>query len=710
MSTASQAQGLPATPQGVSVQAGLELCLMHAAALHERPISQAMLSENIRPEEQDDGLQAGLRAADMAGLETAFGPLELSALDDSLMPAVALTETGAVVIERRNGRDWIIFDPRLSTTKSTKVKDKALRASLSGMVILLRPKETAAAGETGEGHWFRSALAANKWSYIQVAIAAALANVLGLTTSIFIMVVYDRILPSQAIDSLIALTAGVGVALTFDFIIKTLRAGFIDRAGQRADLSMGRAIFNQLLSLRLASRSGSTGAMASSLREFESLRDFFTSATLVAIVDLPFILLFVFVISLIGGPLAIVPMVAVPVVLVVALLTQPFLRRLSDASFQDGQSKQSVLVEALTGLESIKAGRGEGRMKARWEKALGSQAERGVKQRAITQFAFNATALVQQTAQIAIVFYGVLLITDGVISMGALIASVILTGRALTPLSQIAQTLTRISQTRTAYGAIDTIMKADSERPANRRYLTRDTVEGRISFHKVTFKYPRANTATLDTLSFDIAPGERVAILGPIGSGKSTIGRMILGLYQPDHGSIRLDGTDIQQIDPGDLRRHVGAVLQDNWLFSGSLRENIAMGAPKASDSDILRAAKISGVDRFVSTTSDGYDMIVGERGEGLSGGQRQSIALARAVLEDPAVLLLDEPTSAMDVMTEKTVIENLATCTEGKTLIMITHRSSVLELVDRIIVVQGGKIVADGPKDVILGKMGAQV
>lgn len=687
-------------------ESSITICIARAAEILGQPIPPAIFEDAMPPDEDDDGLRAALRAARMSGLEVGYGELDLGDLDASTMPAVMTTAFGAVVIEGRAGKTWRVFDARLGT-EPTWVAEADLRASLSGEGVLLRRRAEGDNGHGSDAHWFRGAIAQNKWAYVQVVIAAAVANVLALTTSIFIMVVYDRVLPNEAIESLVALTIGVGIALGFDFLIRTLRAGFIDKAGQRADMAMGRAIFERLMSIRLASRTGSTGAIASSLREFDSLRDFFASASLAAIVDLPFIFLFIFVISLIGGPLATVPLIAVPVVLVVALATQPMLARLSERSFRDSQSKQSVLFEALSGLETIKASRAEARMTARWERALSAQALHGVRARAISQFALNSTALVQQTAQIMIVFYGVLLITDGQLSMGALIASVILTGRALTPLAQVAQTLMRTAQARTAYKAIDRLMTADSERPAGRRYLSRDRLEGRLDFAGVSFTYPGARQPSLRDVSLSIAPGEKVAIIGPVGSGKSTLARLAIGVFEPQTGAVRVDGTDIRQIDPGDLRRNIGVCLQDNWLFSGSLRENIAIGVPRATDADILEASKIAGVDAFVARMPEGYDLAISERGEGLSGGQRQAIALARTLLARAPVLILDEPTSAMDAMTEKSVVNRLKPHVADRTVILVTHRPALFELVDRVIVLQDGKVVADGPRDAILGKGG---
>jgi len=392
----------------------------------------------------------------------------------------------------------------------------------------------------------------------------------------------------------------------------------------------------------------------------------------------------------------------VPAVLIVGIAVQPILARLAERSFADGQSKQAVLVETVAGLETIKAVGAARQMRARWEDAIERQADHGLRARAVSQFALNATAFTQQMAQVMIVFYGVFLIMAGTVSMGALIASVILTGRALAPLAQLAQTLTRLNQARTSYRSLDALMRAESERPEGRRWLSRPRLEGRITFDDVHFSYPEAMVETLRGVSFSIEPGEKVAILGRIGSGKSTVARLILGLYEPGRGAVLLDGTDIRQIDPGDLRRNIGAVLQDVWLFSGSVRDNIAIGAVRPRDRDVLEAARIAGVDDFVSRHPAGYDLELAERGEGLSGGQRQSIALARALIGRPPILLFDEPTSAMDVQNEAEVIRRLKQDVADRTMVIVTHRTSLLELVDRVIVIDGGRVVADGPKSML--------
>ncbi len=684
----------------------LEACLLHVATTLDRPTTLAALHAAQSGAQGNLTVRDAIVAAERAGIQAAFGKRRLTEFDSTLTPAILLLDdTRAVVLhEVLPGGRLAIFDPELGEGLGEVTQD-AIAAVYSGYAILMRAEhreDLAAQGAGRQGHWFWSTLAQNRWAYTQVILAAIVANFLGLSTSLFIMVVYDRVLPNEAMESLIALTAGVGIALFFDFLIKSLRAGFIDRAGQKADMAMGRRIFDQLLDMQMRARKGSTGALASTLREFETLREFFTSATLVAVVDLPFIILFIGVIYLIGGPLALVPAIAVPVVLIVGIAVQPILSRLAEKNFADGQSKQGVLVETVAGLETIKAAGAQRRMRARWEEAIARQSDHGLQSRAVTQFAINATATTQQAAQVMIVFYGVFLITAGDVSMGALIACVILTGRTLAPLAQLAQTLTRFNQARTSYRSLDALMRAESERPEGKGWISRPRLAGEIAFDTVSFAYPDQGIDALSNLSFNIKPGEKVAILGRIGSGKSTVARLMLGLYEPRAGSVRMDGIDIRQIDPGDLRRNVGSVLQDVWLFTGTIRENIAIGAVRPRDDDILDAARIAGVEDFVKQHPAGYDMMLAERGEGLSGGQKQAITLARALVGRPPILLLDEPTSAMDVQNESEVIARLKTELADRTVVIVTHRTSLLDLVDRVIVVDKGRIAADGPKSIL--------
>jgi ATP-binding cassette subfamily C protein LapB len=678
--------------------------LLDASAALECQLTHAMVFNAVSDPNGFLTIPDALSLAEANGVIAAFGKRALGKFDSTLTPSILmLNDNRAVVLHKVVGTTLVIHDPELGAGLTEIAQDKLAQA-YSGYAILMRRdhSEDLTQRNARRGHWFWAPLAANRWSYVQVVMAAVLTSILGLSTSIFTMVVYDRILPNEATESLVALTIGIGIALSFDFLIKMLRASFVDSAGERADLLMGRRIFDQLLNLQMAERRGSTGAMANTLREFETLRDFFTSATIVAVVDLPFIALFIFVIHLIGGPLALIPAVAVPVVLLLGIAVQPFLGRLARNSAQDGQSKQSVLTETLMGLETIKASGASRHMRARWEQAIARQSRHGGQSRAITQFAMNATAFTQQLSQVMIVFYGVFLISEGVTSMGALIASVILTGRCLAPLAQLAQTLTRINQARTSYRNLDAMMTSESERPENRNWISRPVMQGKITFDDVRFTYPDQLVETLKGVSFTIEPGEKVAILGRIGSGKSTVGRMLLGLYQPSQGAVRVDDVDIRQIDPGDLRRNIGSVLQDIWLFTGTLRENIAIGGIRPSDAAVLEASRIAGVEEFVARHPSGYDMPLGEKGEGLSGGQRQAITLARALVGDPPILMFDEPTSSMDVQKEAQVIRNLMQTQKDKTMVLITHRTSLLDLVDRVIVIGDGVVQADGPKSIL--------
>lgn len=551
--------------------------------------------------------------------------------------------------------------------------------------------------------WLMEPIAANKKTYGQVALAAVLINLFSLVTSLFSMVVYDRVVPNDATESLIALSIGVAIILIFDFILKSLRGYFIDIAGQRIDRDVGGAIFKRLLSMRMESRKGSAGAFAGLLREFETLRDFFASATLAAVVDVPFIILFLVVIASIGGAVVWVPLLAVPIVIATGWLVQPALGRLAAGGMGHGLSKQGVLVETISGLETVKSSSAGPLLAERWAHAVDSHADLSMRQRMVSAIAINVAGSAQQIAYVGTIIVGVFLIARGDLTMGGLIACSILSGRCVAPLSQIANLLTRLSHTRTAYRQLNEMMSEAGEVNETATYLRRTKLDGRIEFRNVIFRYPNSTQRALDDVSFTIPAGERVAILGRVGSGKSTVARMILGLYQPTEGAVLIDETDVRQIHPDDLRRNVGAVLQDVFLLSGSVRENVTLGDAHIDDEEVLRAARVSGTHDFIGQMSNGYDLRLADRGEGLSGGQRQSIAIARAVAGSRPVLLFDEPTSAMDIQSENALIARLETELKGRTVVLVTHRASMLKLVDRVIILDRGKIVAQGPRDDVL-------
>jgi len=456
--------------------------------------------------------------------------------------------------------------------------------------------------------------------------------------------------------------------------------------------------------MKMADRPNSAGALANSLREFEHLREFFTSSTLIAIVDLPFVVLFIMIIAWVAGPqIAMIPAIAVPVVMVIGALLQLPLKRAVTNTFREAQQKHAILIEAITGIETIKISAAESQMQRRWETFVDMTAQSAASARRWSSLAAHCSGVAVQFVTVCVVVYGVYLIHDGLLSVGALVAATILANRAMAPMSQVAGILTRFHQARVALLALDDLMRARVERPDGSRFVTRPRFAGGVEFRNVTFHYPDQTGAALTNMSFRIAPGERVGILGRIGSGKSTIERLVDGMFDATEGAVLIDGTDIRQLDPADLRQNVGVVPQDIYLFHGTVRDNISIGAPHTEDRTVLRAARIAGVDEFVSRHPQGFDPQVGERGQNLSGGQRQSVAVARALLSDPPILIMDEPTSAMDSTSEARFKARLERSLGKTTLLLITHRRSLLTLVDRLIVVDGGRVVADGPKNDVL-------
>ncbi|MEZ5863137.1 MAG: type I secretion system permease/ATPase [Geminicoccaceae bacterium] len=544
--------------------------------------------------------------------------------------------------------------------------------------------------------------------YAEVMIAAVMINSFALASPLFVMNVYDRVVPNNALDTLWVLALGAFIVFAFDFLLKSLRGYFIDAAGRIADIRLASRIFEQVLGIRMAARPASAGAFANNLREFESLRDFFTSATVTTLVDLPFVLFFITIIWLLGGPVALVPAIAIPLVIGVGLIMQIPLNRVVRRTFKESAAKHGVLVEAINGLETIKSIGAESRLQRGWERYVAATAESANRSRFLSAVTVNFAGLAANLVTVGVVVVGVYRIGEGFMTVGALVACTIIAGRAMAPLGQVAGLLTRYHQARMSYDTLNRVMAMPIERSADMRFLDRPRLSGAIEFKNVTLTYPGQKLPALSDVGFRREAGERGGLIGRIGSGKTTIEKLVLGLYTPEKGAVLVDGTDLRQLDPADLRRNIGCVPQDVFLFQGSVRENITMGAAFADDAAVLRAAEISGVEDFVSRHPLGYDMPVGERGELLSGGQRQAIALARALLLDPPILILDEPTSAMDNGAESRFKTRLGEELAGRTLLLVTHRASLLGLVDRLIVLDGGRVVADGPRDQVLKALAA--
>ncbi len=553
--------------------------------------------------------------------------------------------------------------------------------------------------------WLSAPLRRNRAIYLRVALAAIMINVFALISSLFTMTVYDRVVPNNATDSLIGLTIGLALILAFDFALKLLRAYFVDVAGARIDRDIGRTIFQQILDMRLDLGRSSTGGLAGLVREIETLRDFFASATLTALVDLPFIFITLAVIAIIGGNIVWVPICLIPVVIMTALASQPVMQRLAAETLGEALGKQAVLVETIGSLETVKAANAGQMLSDRWDRAVMGHAGVSLRQRLVSTISINMAGTMQTMAYTGVVIFGVFAIQDRSLTMGGLIACSILSSRAVAPLATIAQLLTRINSARTAYSQIDRMMSQPPEGPQGEG-ITLQNLSGAIEFRDVDFRYPDAPELALTKISFRINPGEHVALIGPIGSGKSTIARLLIGLYPPDSGLVLVDGTDIRQLTPPSLRAKVGALFQDNVLLTGTIRENIMLGREDVDEAEMLRASQVSGAHDFISQFPSGYDLRLRDRGEGLSGGQRQSIAMARALVGQPPILILDEPTSAVDTETEARLMRRLKDEFKGRTLILITHRPSLLSLADRVIVMARGRLAMDGPTGDVLSKV----
>lgn len=552
--------------------------------------------------------------------------------------------------------------------------------------------------------WFWRVLWGLRPYYAHVALATLLVNVLSIAVSLYVMNVYDRVVPNRTYETLWVLTIGTVGALVFDFAARMLRGWLVDTAGKRADLEISAGLFQRLLGIQLIQKPASSGAFVSNLRDFEAIREVLTSATLTALIDLPFFLLFVVVIAAIAPPLAIVPLVAIAVVLVVGALVQAPLARSIRDSMKEGSQRQGLAVETVEGLETLKVNNAQAHAQQRWEWFTETVALASMKARNLSNLVINATSTMQQLATVATVVIGVYLIHDARLSMGGLIGAVILCGRAIAPLGQVAALAVRLQQARTAFDGLQALIDKTSERDPERSYLSLQSVRGDVAFSGVDFSHDPQGSTLFRGLNLSIRAGEKVAILGRTGSGKSTLLRLAAGLYTPAAGLVTLDGIDLRQIDPADLRAKVGLLPQDARLFLGTLRENLDMARSdrERDDDRLVEVLRQFGLDRFIAQHPRGIDMPLGEDGLGLSGGQKRLVCLARMALRDPAVALLDEPTSGLDPGTEQQILRSVAQWARNgreRTLVIVTHRPQVLEIVDRIVVVEQGRIVVDGPR-----------
>jgi ATP-binding cassette subfamily C protein LapB len=687
--------------------------LLDVARIHGRPSTRAALSAGLPL--QNGRLTPSLvaRAANRAGLNCKIVRRELFRIDAVQLPAILLLkgDESCVLLgwDEQNGQAQVLFPESGQTAFS--LPREELAARYAGIAVFLQPRvkfdsRTPEVAKLAKRHWFWGTILEQWQVYRDVLTAAFLINVFALAIPLFTMNVYDRVVPNHAVDTLWVLAVGILVLLGLDLLLRMMRGHFVDLASARIDIQLSSVLMERVLGLKMSAKPASVGAFAATMKSFETVRDFIASATVSTLIDIPFALLFYLVIAWIAWPLVFIPILGFVVVFVYIYAIQQKMHELSETTYRAASLRNATLVESLTAMETIKGLGAESHVQASWEKTAAFLAKTSNQLRMLSLSATNSVQTIQQLASVAVLIAGVYLINGGYLSMGGLIACTMLTGRAMAPLGQLASLLIQYQGAKTALESLDKLMEKPIERPPESTFVHRPEIRGSIEFRNVTFAYPNADPILKD-VSFRINPGESVVVLGRVGSGKSTLQKLVLGLYEPQEGSVLVDGIDLRQLDPADLRRNIGCVSQDAVLFYGTLRENIAYGAPYADDSAVIAAAELAGLRDFVNKHPRGFDMHIGERGESLSGGQRQCVAIARAFLMEPPILLLDEPTSAMDYTTEsefKTRLGRFAKrFSPGKTLLIATHRSSLIDLAERIIVIDEGSIVADGPRAQVL-------
>ena len=685
-------------------------CLVELTRIYARPSTRSALTAGLPIGKL--GLTPSLfhRAATRAGLATKVVKIGLIALQPALLPCILILD---------NNRACVLLSINVAENSASVLFPETgqgavtigmheLEAQYTQRAIFSRPRfrldsRSPEVSNVAGRHWFWSAFIEQMPLYRDVLVAAFLVNLFAIAVPMFSMNVYDRVIPSRAEETLWMLAVGVLLTVAFDYILKMIRSHFVDLAGTRIDVKLSALIMERVLGMRLIDKPLSVGSFAQTLRSFESVRDFMSSATVTTIVDLPFAIFFVVIIGWISWPLIFIPIIIAIIVILYSLYVKRQVHALTEQSSRTTALRNATLIESLSALETLKALGAENHIQARWESISAQLAKVSS---SIRHKSHSATGLVASMSSVAVVLnviLGVYLIDLKMLTMGGLIASGMLISRVIGPLAQMVGLIMQYENARISLSMLEEQMKKPKERSDETTYVHRDHIQGNIEFQDVKFSYPGQESFALNGVSFKINQGEHVAVIGKTGSGKTTLTRLMMGMYQPKEGAVRVDGIDLRQLDPADLRANIGCVEQHTVLFFGTLRENITLGAPYAEDSQILQAADVGMLSDMINRHPRGFDMLVGERGEFLSGGQRQCVAIARAALMSPSILLFDEPSSAMDFTTESAFIEKMRAYTQNKTMVVVTHRMSLLALADRVIVLDQGRVVADGPKDAIL-------
>lgn len=694
--------------------------LVTYCALYHKPFSAEALSDGLPLDEEGLLFSATSskalfsRACARAGLKTTLieRPI-LDILNLQLPVILIMSRENALILEEIDEEKGIakVVYPMQSPTQEW-VEIEKLEEEYLGFAYLLKKayaysEENKRTLHIQHKHWFWGTLALSRQLYSDVLWATLLVNLLVLATPLFTMNVYDRVIPNNALETLWVFTFGVMIVYALDTFLKFTRTYMVEQAAKKSDIIMSSIIFEKVINMKMEAHSKSVGSFANNIRDFEMIRGFFTNTTITALVDIPFAIVFLVLIGYLGGMLVVIPLVTAAMIVAFALFIRRPLAESIEKSHEASAKKSAVLIESLYNIETVKSMSLAGKVQYDWEESNGEIAEKGLRTKLLSTSIPTITGLLIQLSSVAVVVYGVYLIHAFELTMGGLIAVVILTSRVLAPMGQAAALISQYEDAKTSYQMLNEIMSRPEERPHGKQFVQKPTFSGHIEFREVTFSYPNEEITALKNVSFVINAGEHVGIIGRMGSGKSTIEKLLLRLYEPQSGSILLDGLDITQIDPADLRHAMGYVPQDIHLFRGSIKENILGSARVVNDEEMLRAAVLSGTDEFVRQHPRGYEMEVAERGLGLSGGQRQSVGIARALIGESEIFLFDEPSNAMDQTSEANLIRNLGALMEGKTMIMVTQKLSMLVLTQRLIVLHNGAIIQDGIRDEVIKALG---